>query len=132
MNPLEKWRSDFWSKVRKIVAERGLSEDEIPDFFLYDNLRSAYPDFCPLFAENKLCHTGVEREKFCCLLCACPFYDYAVWDEENKIFGACKRNSPLGHRTELGYWDCSACAFVHDIRWVKAHKNLWRNLGEGK
>ena len=129
MNPLEQWRTEHIRKVKKIIRENNLTGEQIPQFFLYDNLRERYPDFCPLFEKDKLCHAGVEREKFCCLFCACPFYDHQLWDEENKIFGGCRINSRFGRRNEAGYWDCTNCVFVHNIDWVRAHPQYWENLG---
>ncbi len=130
MNPLEQWREEHIRKVKKIIEENHLSREEVPEFFLYDNLRKRYSDFCPLFEKGELCHTGVDREKFCCLLCACPFYDYTVWDDEAKIYGACKIHSRHGRRNEYGYWDCSGCSFAHDVEWVKNHPQLWLEMVE--
>ena len=129
-NPLAEWFESHYEKVRAIIVAEKLDMNEIPDFFLYDNLSKKYPDFCPLYRNGEICHRGIERKKFCCLFCGCPFYDYSIYDDERKMFGGCKIDSRFGIRLENGFWDCTNCNFVHNIDWVKSNRKVVEELLE--
>jgi len=86
--------------------------EEIVNFFTYSNLKKFEPDFCPLFRENQICHP-MPQDELVCYFCACPFFDFELWDEEKHIYGACKNKKGKGERNAFGYWDCSNCVIPH-------------------
>ncbi len=112
-NPLKKWYNEFRKKraeVLKHVIDK--SPEGIIKYFTYLNLKKSDPDFCPLFKENIKCHKLKENELIC-FFCGCPYFDYDLWDEGNKIYGGCKNPMGRGYRNRYGYWDCSECHFPH-------------------
>ncbi len=125
-NPLRRWFKQYRNKIRTIIDNENLSLhfEAIAEFFLYQNMQQKYPQFCELYKKDKLCHNNLPKEKFCCLFCGCPFYNYDIWDQENNVFGGCNINSTDGFRNENGYWDCSNCSFVHHILWVKSVESI--------
>ncbi len=117
-NPLKEWYEDFIRRREEIVRNKGLSSPEaIANYFTYENISREYPDFCPLFKSNKVCH-NMSRKELVCYFCACPYYDYEYYDEEKKEYGRCRINSKYGKRNEWGYWDCSACLLPHRAKFV--------------
>ncbi len=117
-NPLSKWYKDFIAKRNSIIKKYNLKmPEQIASFFLYKNLKGKEPDFCPLFRKNEKCH-NMKEEDFNCFYCGCPFYDYKIWDEENKILGACLLNKSDGVRNQYGYWDCTNCTLPHTSEFV--------------
>ena len=119
MNPLEEWQKEFDKKRRDLIKKYNLKTvKDVIEFFRYSNLRNREPDFCPLFKEGAKCHDLLDNELIC-FFCACPYFDYSLWDEENKIYGRCIINSKYGFRNEYGYWDCSKCLLPHREKFVK-------------
>ncbi|MEO0198792.1 MAG: hypothetical protein ABIL92_01235 [candidate division WOR-3 bacterium] len=113
INPLEKWRMEFIKKRQEVISRFQLrTPEKIVEFFKYANLKKMVPDFCILFKDNILCHNLPENE-LVCYFCACPFYDYELWDENRKIFGACKNPEGSGVRNNYGYFDCTSCVLPH-------------------
>lgn len=108
---------EFIKKRQEIISRFQLhTPEETIEFFKYDNLKLKVPDFCVLFKDNLLCHNLPENELIC-YFCACPFYDYELWDEDKKIFGACKNPEGTGIRNEHGYFDCTNCTLPHQ-KWI--------------
>jgi len=104
-NPNEKLKElqdaywDFWNRKIKIVDCS----------FAYPDLKSQYPDFCPLFKKNKICH-DMNPLKLNCWDCFCPHYDR--YFTNGKLIGKCQINSKDGKYTN-NIWDCSNCLKPH-------------------
>lgn len=117
-NQLKKWYVDFLKKRDNILKIRGLvTPYEIAEYFTYSNLKEKEPDFCPLFKTNEKCH-DLPEDELICYWCACPFYDYDYFNEEEREYGRCRVNSIYGKRNEEGYWDCSNCLLPHRKKFV--------------
>ena len=94
-----------------------LSDDEVIDYFIYENMQKKHPDFCPLYADNTKCH---EMEKLNCYFCACNhfrFSDEGLNKEGNKIiYSNCDIDAKEGKRFESEnaiHQDCSDCLIPH-------------------
>ncbi len=123
-NPLQEWHEEFWRKVVEIVKAEKLTLESITEFFKYENLSRRYTEFCPLFPQNTICHRKPSVADFNCLFCACPYFEFELWDDDAKMFGGCRLHSRLGKRNDYGYWDCTDCWFVHRSEWVQKHLSL--------
>jgi len=94
-----------------------LSDDEVIDYFIYENMQKKHPDFCLLYADNTKCH---EMEKLNCYFCACNhfrFSDEGLNKEGNKIiYSNCDIDAKEGKRFESEnaiHQDCSDCLIPH-------------------
>ncbi len=64
------WIENHSKKHQKLVQKLySLSENELIEYFLYENMQKNEPDFCLLYKENKKCH---DMKNLNCYLCACP------------------------------------------------------------
>lgn len=125
----EEWFETHAAKHKKIVdklVEKGLGEDEIIDYFEYENIAKEEIDFCPLYKEGKKCH---DMEKLNCYLCGCPNFrfDDDGLDEYNdvKILSKCDINN--GSKFSSGgfiHQSCSKCTVPHHRAYVKKHFDL--------
>ncbi|ADR32690.1 hypothetical protein Sulku_0022 [Sulfuricurvum kujiense DSM 16994] len=100
-----------------------LSDDEVIEYFRFENMVKNEPDFCPLYAENKKCH---DTEELNCYLCACPnfrFSDAGFAVEERKIlFSTCSIESPDGDRyvsESAIHQNCAGCIVPHRESYIK-------------
>ena len=116
--------------VEKLVA-RGLSEDEIIDYFDFENMVKEENDFCPLYKEPVKCH---DIEKLNCYLCGCPHFRFndEGLEEYNgaKILSRCDINN--GSKLAAGgaiHQDCSKCTVPHHRAYVKKKFDLdWKKI----
>ena len=133
----EEWFETHAAKHKKIVDKlvaKGLGEDEIINYFEYENMAKEEIDFCPLYKDNKKCH---EMEKLNCYLCGCPNFrfDDEGLDEYNakKILSKCDINngSKLSHGSFI-HQDCSKCTVPHHKAYVKKNFDLdWKKIMSG-
>ena len=118
-------------KIMKTLTD--LSDEEVIDYFIYENMQEKHPDFCPLYADNTKCH---EMETLNCYLCACHhfrFSDKGLKKEENKtIYSLCSIEAKEGKRFESEdavHQDCSACLIPHQSAVIKKHfSRNWRAI----
>jgi len=118
-----------------------LSDNEIIEYFKYENMKINEPDFCPLYAKNIKCH---EMGNLNCYLCACPhfrFRDDVGFKEIDgkKLLSFCNINSKNGFifkTKEAIHQDCSNCLIPHkkqyivkvfDKDWNQVMKDVGRN-----
>ena len=100
-----------------------LSDEEVIEYFRFENMVVNESDFCPLYAENRKCH---DTEELNCYLCACPnfrFNDGGFSTEEGKtIFSTCSIESPDGDRyvsdTAI-HQNCAGCIIPHRESYIK-------------
>ncbi len=131
-----KWFDDHAQKHKLIVynlTEKNYSQDEIIDYFDFDNMVKNEPDFCPLYKDNKKCH---EMEELNCYLCACPnfcFKDEGIKKVKEKVqYSFCSIESKDGKQGEYGdkiHQDCSKCGVPHFKNYVTKHFDLdWKKI----
>ncbi len=106
-----------------------LSDNEVIEYFRFENMLLKEPDFCPLYAKNKKCHEGEELN---CYLCACPnfrFEDEGFKEQEKRIlYSKCNINSKDGSQyiSETAiHQNCAGCFVPHDESYIK--KNFDRD-----
>lgn len=122
----KKWFLAHGEKHRKIIKKlKNKSDDEIIEYFKFENMVKNEPDFCPLYKDNKKCHN---IENLQCYLCACPhfrFSDSGIENENEKIlYSFCSINSKKGSKFENKnciHQDCSNCLIPHKKQYIKKH-----------
>lgn len=110
-----------------------LSDQEVIEYFRFENMVQHEKDFCPLYAENKKCHDTKELN---CYLCACPnfrFKDDGIEAQGEKIlYSTCSIESPDGdqYKTDTAiHQNCSGCLVPHRESYITKvfHRN-WRTI----
>jgi len=128
------WFDKHAQKHKTIITKllkKGLTQEQIIDYFDFENMKKEEFDFCPLYAKNKKCH---EMESLNCYLCACPnfrFNDAGIEKVETKTkFSFCAIDSKDGRVGVYGqkiHQDCSKCGVPHHRTYVEKHFHLeWR------
>jgi len=122
------WFEKHALKHKKIVdklIDRGLSKDEIIEYFEYENMCKEEIEFCPLYLKNKKCH---DIDELNCYLCACPnfrFSDDGIKEVDTKMqYSFCAIDSKDGRVGVYGdkiHQDCSKCGIPHSKEYVKKH-----------
>ena len=120
-------------KIVKKLLTQGLTQEQIIDYFDFENMVEKESDFCPLYADNKKCH---EMESLNCYLCACPnfrFNDAGFKKvEQNTQFSFCAIDSKDGSQGVYGeaiHQDCSKCGVPHHRAYVEKHFDLnWKKM----
>jgi Zn-finger protein len=120
------WYEQHGAKHREIVdrlVEQGLSDDEIIDYFDFENMLDAEPGFCYLYKERKKCH---DVESLNCYLCACPlfrFSDEGLRRENGRtVYSECAIDCKHGAQFVYGdavHQDCSNCFVPHARAYVR-------------
>jgi hypothetical protein len=120
--------------VTKLKTE-GKNQNEIIEYFRFENMVQNEPTFCKLYKLNEKCH---EMDDLNCFLCACPHFRYSEdvieerEDEEGEelyIYTQCAINHKNGATIHLGssfYQDCTNCSLPHEPKFVA--KNYSENL----
>ncbi len=111
------WFENHASKHQKIVQK--VKEDNLIEYFRWENISKTDVDFCPLFAKNKKCH---EMDNLNCYLCACPNFRFD--DSATKIKSWCNIDSKDGRQIEskgVIHQDCSGCTIPHKELYIKKH-----------
>ena len=130
------WFDAHATKHKKIVDKLvacGKSEDEIIDYFDFDNMVEHENDFCPLYKDNKKCH---DMDELNCYLCACPnfrFNDDGIKKVDDKTqYSFCGINSKYGKQGVYGdkiHQDCSGCLIPHGKFYIKKYFDLdWKKI----
>ena len=122
----KEWLEKHISKHRKIVdrlKKEGLSQDEIIEYFDFDNMKEKEKDFCLLYAQNKKCH---DIKKLNCYLCGCPYFvfnDNGIKKVGTKtLYSYCSIDAKNSKKFETGdavHQDCSNCFIPHLKGFVK-------------
>lgn len=125
------WFEAHAAKHAVIVSKLShLSDDEVIEYFRYENMVINEPDFCPLYAENKKCH---DTEALNCYLCACPnfrFNDEGIDTVEHRTrYSLCSIDSPDGERytsEKAIHQDCTRCTVPHEEEYIgRSFKRDW-------
>jgi Zn-finger protein len=112
-----------------------LSNDEVIDYFMFENMQKKHPDFCPLYADNKKCH---EIEELNCYFCACNhfrFSDKGLKEEGIKtVYSICDIDAKESKNFETGnavHLDCSDCLLPHKRSAIKKYFSRdWKKVME--
>ena len=116
----ESWIKQHSNKHKKLMQKlTNLNDNEVIDYFDYENMIIEEPNFCPLFKEPKKCHDIAELN---CYLCACP--NFRLSNEKS----TCDINSKDGgsitsKKDGFIHQDCSKCSVPHSKSYVKKHFN---------
>lgn len=120
----KKWFDEHAQKHKAIMEKlTTLSDQEVIEYFRFENMVENEKEFCPLYADNKKCHDTPELN---CYLCACPnfrFNDKGFKQEEEKIlFSTCSIESPDGDRyisESAIHQNCAGCLVPHRESYIK-------------
>jgi len=130
------WYTEHGNKHKAMVEKlqaKGLSKEERVDYFDFENIVKAEPDFCFLYAENKKCH---DVEHLNCYQCACPLFRFNFKGlekvGEKTVYSYCEVNSKFGHQGFFGnaiHQDCSRCTVPHSKKYVlKNYDTNWFSI----
>jgi hypothetical protein len=120
----KKWFDEHAQK-HKVIMEKltALSNQEVIEYFRFENMVKSEPEFCPLYAENKKCH---DTQELNCYLCACPnfrFNDKGFKQEEEKtLFSTCSIESPDGDQfitQDAIHQNCAGCLVPHRESYIQ-------------
>jgi len=120
----QNWFQTHAKKHKEIMLRlKDLSDDEVINYFRFENMVEKEPNFCPLYIEKKKCH---DIEPLNCYLCACPnfrFDDKGVETKEDKtLYSKCNISSKDGDVFETEdaiHQDCSKCLIPHQELYIK-------------
>lgn len=120
----QSWHEEHAQKHKKIVEKLShLTDDEIIEYFDFENMKVKEKDFCIMYQKDQKCH---DMENLNCYLCACP--NFRV--EEKKSF--CSIDSKDGGTIEHNgfiHQDCSKCTVPHKKNYVKKHFDRnWKKI----
>lgn len=124
----EEWFESHYAKHKKIVEKLShLSDDEIIEYFRFENMVEKEPEFCPLYKENRKCH---DTQELNCYLCGCP--NFRLTDGKEKLKSFCGIDSKDGKQfvgEKAIHQDCSGCLVPHRDSYVKKHFNRdWMSI----
>jgi len=130
----ESWHNEFANKHKKIVDKliaKNYTQEQIIDYFDFDNMVKEENDFCPLYKDNKKCH---DMESLNCYLCACPnfrFNDAGIKEYNGKkILSQCDINNGEKFAGDnVIHQDCSSCTVPHHKSYIRKNFDLdWRKI----
>jgi len=120
------WFEKHASKHKKIVdrlVKDGFDQDEIIEYFDFENMKLKEIEFCPLYAKDKKCH---DIDELNCYLCACPnfrFDDSGIKKVDDKTqYSFCdidSKDGRVGIYSKKIHQDCSLCSIPHATKYVK-------------
>ncbi len=120
------WFQAHGEKHKKIIEKlTHLNDDELIEYFRFDNMVKNEPDFCPLYEKNKKCH---DNEELNCYFCACPNFRFKDEGfkkiEERTLFSTCGIDSKDGSQyisdTAI-HQNCAGCFVPHSEAYIKKY-----------
>ena len=122
------WFQAHGEKHKKIIKKlTHLTDNEIIQYFRFDNMVKREPNFCPLYKDNKKCH---DNEALNCYFCACPNFRFKDEGfkiiEEQTLFSYCSIDSKDGTQyqsKESIHQNCAGCFVPHSEAYIKKHFN---------
>jgi len=134
------WFHEHAQKHKKIVDKllaKEFTQEQIIDYFDFENMVENERDFCPLYAEHKKCH---DMESLNCYACACPNFRFSddgferrvVEGEEKIVYSFCSIESKDGRVGVYGdkiHQDCSKCQVPHHKSYIeKNFRYNWKDM----
>lgn len=114
-----KWFTKHNQKHKTIINKlQHLSDDEIIQYFKFENMVINEPDFCPLYKENTKCH---DIEKLNCYLCGCP--NFRLADSKSYCDIDSKDGASIKSKDGFIHQNCSKCIVPHTEKYIKQHFN---------
>ncbi|MBT3280424.1 MAG: hypothetical protein HOF69_07605 [Campylobacteraceae bacterium] len=119
------WLDDHAIKHKKIMDKLSyLSDDEVIEYFRFENMVKKELDFCPLYKDNQKCH---EINDLNCYLCACP--NFRVGKEKSYCDIKSINGSQIAGKDGYIHQDCSRCSVPHKELYIKGKfKRDWVDL----
>ena len=112
------WFETHAKKHKKIVEKLNkLNNNEIINYFRFENMVQYEKDFCPLYEKNKKCH---DIEVLNCYLCGCPYFRFD--DSEPVYKSSCSIDAKDGKKLEsfgVVHQDCGGCLLPHKESFIK-------------
>ena len=126
------WATDHLKSrqaIQQKLEAKGLTPEQVVDYFNYDIMSVNKPNFCPLYAQGKKCHNVSYLN---CYLCACPHFKYSddslYQKDSKKIFSECTINSRFATDFEFEndvHCNCADCTIPHTKKAaLKAYEHL--------
>ena len=113
----QSWHQEHAQKHKKLLEKlKDLSDDEIIEYFSFENMVIKEPDFCPLYKENRKCH---DMENLNCYFCACP--NFRVEEKQSTCSIKSKDGGSIKSADGFIHQDCSKCTVPHKVEYVKKH-----------
>jgi len=108
------WVKSHGEKHNRIMEKlKDLSDDEVIEYFRFENMVEKEPDFCPLYKKSKKCH---DIENLNCYLCACPnfrFSDSGFREVDGRtLYSICSVDSEDGREAVSPKGDTSRLLFM--------------------
>lgn len=133
MMTYSEWFEAHANKHAKILEKlKDLSDDEVIDYFVFENMVEKENDFCVLYKESKKCH---DTPYLNCYFCACPNFRFdeegISQQEEKTVYSYCDIDSKDGAQfigEDYIHQNCSGCLVPHKRSYIK--KNFTRNWRE--
>ena len=127
------WIEDHNNKVSEILSRIDFkSNEELIDYFEYDNMKDKEKDFCPLYGMKKKCH---DIDNLNCYYCACPYFAINPTPRttgKTTIGSICTINSkhkgtflenPDENNVVKVHCDCTNCFIPHKASFAKKFLN---------
>jgi len=130
------WFNAHASKHAAIMKKlTHLTDEEIIQYFRFENMVIHENDFCLLYAQNKKCH---DIEHLNCYWCACPYFRFNDQGleviEEKTLYSTCSIQSKEGAQfisDNSIHQDCTNCLIPHQEKILKKEFNRdWRIIME--
>ena len=111
----QSWHESHSIKHQNLMRKLShLSDDEVIDYFDFENMKIKEKEFCVLYEKNQKCH---DIENLNCYFCACPNFRIdslkSSCDINSKDGGSIKSKNGFIHQ------DCSGCIVPHTKKYVK-------------
>ena len=108
------------------LLDEGLDQNEIVEYFRFENMVEKEKEFCELYKTHSKCH---DMEELNCYLCACPNFRFTMQPQQKKgklIHSYCSIDSKDGgtfeHEGNI-HQDCSGCLVPHHEAYILKHFN---------
>lgn len=120
----QEWHNSHKAKRDTITHQQAnLSVAELVEYFNYDHMIIAEPDFCRLYLTNTKCH---EMANLNCYNCGCPYFkfdDNGLTEQDGvTVYSTCTINAVSGSQfiSETAiHHDCSNCTIPHEAKFAK-------------
>jgi len=125
------WLKQHTQKHQKIIQkllDKNYSQEQIIEYFDFDNMKQKEPEFCPLYAKDKKCH---DMKELNCYICACPnfrFNEEGLGEyDSHPILSKCAINngSTIASKKDGAiHQNCTNCTVPHHKSFVEKHFSL--------